>query len=44
MYVGWYNHVKRKYEEETKLCYIDTDSSTFYVKRYGTSKDVAEYV
>ena len=37
MYEFWYDYVKRKYGENPKLCYIDTDSliaSYGYCKRY----------
>ena len=28
----WYDYVKLKYSEKTKLCYMDTDSFTVYIK------------
>ena len=28
----WYDHVKPKCEENTKLCYMDTDSFIVYLK------------
>ena len=27
----WYNYVKPKYAEKTKLCYMDTDSFIVYI-------------
>ena len=32
MYKFWYDYVKRKYNEKAKLCYMDTDSFTVYIK------------
>ena len=30
MYEFWYDNVKTKYGEKTKLCYMDTDSFTVF--------------
>ena len=32
MYGFWYDHVKAKYGEKGKLCYMDTDSFIVYIK------------
>ena len=32
MYEFWYGYVKPKYDEKTKLCYMDTDSFIVYIK------------
>ena len=32
MYGLWYDYVKEKYSEKAKLCYMDTDSFTVYIK------------
>ena len=32
MYEGWYDYLKPKYGEQSKLCYMDTDSFIVYVK------------
>ena len=32
MYGFWSDYVKLKYDENAKLCYIDTDSFIVYVK------------
>ena len=37
-------NVKRKYSEEAKLCYMDTDSSIVYIKTDDTYKNIVEYV
>ena len=43
MYNFWYDYLKRKYGEKVKLCYIDTDSFTIYIKA-DIYKDIAEDV
>ena len=35
MYEFWYDYVKPKDREKTKLCYIDTDSFIVYIKANG---------
>ena len=37
----WYDHVKPKYGENSKLCYIDKDSFTVHVKIDDIYKDIA---
>ena len=37
-----YDYVKLKYGEKVKLCYMDTDSFTVYIKTDHIYKDVAE--
>ena len=32
MYEFWYDYVKPKYGENTKLCYMNTDSFIVYIK------------
>ena len=32
MYGFWYDCLKPKYEEKGKLCYMETDSFTVYIK------------
>ena len=34
MYKFWYDYIKPKYDEKTKLCYMDTDSFIFHIKPY----------
>ena len=43
MYEFWYDYVKPKFDEEAKLCYMDTDSLIVYIKR-DIYKDIAEEV
>ena len=44
MYEFWYDHVKLKYDEKAKLCYVDTESFIVYIKTNDIYKDIAEYV
>ena len=44
MYEFWYDYVKPKYGENTKVCYMDTASLIVYVKIDDISKDIAEDV
>ena len=41
MYEFWYDYVKPKYGENSKLCYMDTDSFIVYVKTDDIYKDIA---
>ena len=40
MYEFWYDSVKQKYGEKTKLCSMDTGSFIVYIKRYHIYEDV----
>ena len=42
MCVFWHGYVKPKYNEKTKLVYVDTDSFIVYIKTDGIYKDIAE--
>ena len=44
IYEFWYNYVKPKYGENTKLCYMDTGSFIVHVKTDDIYKDIAEDV
>ena len=44
MYEFWYDNVKLKYGENSKLCYMDTDSFIVHVKTDDSYKDIAEDV
>ena len=42
MYEFWYDYLKRKYVENVKLCYKDTDSFIVHVKTDDIYKDIAD--
>ena len=44
MYEFWYDYVKSKYMDNTRLCYMDTDSFAINVKTKDFYKDIAEDV
>ena len=44
MYEFQYDYVKPKYGENTKLCYMDTDSFVVHVEADDVFKDIAENV
>ena len=44
MYEFWYDYLKRKYGDNAKLCYMDTDSFIVHVKTDDIYKDIAEDV
>ena len=44
MYEFWYDYVKPNYDENAKLCYIDTDSFIVHVKTDDIYKYIAEDV
>ena len=44
MYKFLYDYVKPKYDENAKLCYMDTDSFIVHIKTDDTYKDIAEDV
>ena len=44
MYELWYDYVKPKYGENSKLCYMETDSFIVHVKTDDIYKDIAEHV
>ena len=44
IYDFWYNYVNPKYCEIAKLCYMDTDSFTVYIKTGDTYENIANYV
>ena len=41
-YEFWYDYVKPKYDENEKLCYMDTDSFIVHVKTDDIYKDIAD--
>ena len=44
MYEFWYDYMKRKYGDNVKLCYMDTDSFIIYIKTENFYKDIADDV
>ena len=44
MYGIWYDIVKEKYSEKAKMCFMNTDSFTVYIKTDDIYKDIAEDV
>ena len=44
MYKFWYEYLKPKYNENIRLCYMDTDSFIFYVKTEYFFEDIANNV
>ena len=44
MYDFWYNHVKTKYGDKTKLCYMDADNFIVYIKTEDIFLDIIENV
>ena len=44
MYEFWYDHIKPKYGNNVKLCYMDTDSFIMHIKTEDFYKDIADDV
>ena len=44
MYEFWYDYVKIKYQDKTRLCYMDTDSFVVNIKTKDFYKDMSQYV
>ena len=44
MYEFWYDYIKRKYQNNVKLCYMDTDSFIIHIKTVDFYKDIANDV
>ena len=41
IYEFWYNYIKPKYQNDAKLCYMDTGRSIIYIKRENVDEDIA---
>ena len=41
MYEFWYNYIKPKYQNNKKLCYMDTNSFIINIKTEEFFKDIA---
>ena len=44
MYELWYDYIKPKYDNDVKLCYMDTDSFVMNIKTEDLYKDIANDV
>ena len=44
MYEFWYDYMKSKYDNNVKLCYMDTDSFIMNIKTNGFYEDIASDV
>ena len=44
MYEFWYDYIKPKYQQNAKLCYMDTDSFLIHIKTEDVYKDIANDV
>ena len=44
MYEFWYDYMKPKYNNDAKLCYMDTDSFVMHIKTNDFYKDIASDV
>ena len=44
MYGFWYDYIKPKYGDRTKLCYTDTDSFVIYIKTEDLFEDISNNV
>ena len=44
MYEFWYDYMKPKYNNDVKLCYMDTDSFIMNIKTNDFYKDIADDV
>lgn len=42
MYDFWYNFIKRKYRDQAKLCYTDTDSLIIEIENEDVYADMIE--
>ena len=42
MYEFWYNYTKSKYQDNTKLCYMDRASSITHIKTEVVYVDIAD--
>ena len=44
MYEFWYDYVKPKYQDNARLCYMDTDSFIINIKAEDFYEDIADHV
>ena len=44
MYEFWYDYIKPKYQNNVKLCYMDTDSFIIHIKTEGFYENIVDDV
>ena len=44
MHELWYHYIKPKYQNNAKLCFIDTDSFVIHIKTEDFYKDITDDV
>ena len=44
IYVFWYDYIKPKYQNNAKLCYMDTDNFIIYIRTEDVYEDIADNV
>ena len=44
LYGFWYDYIKQKYQNNAKLCYMDTRSFIIYIKTEDIYEDIADDV
>ena len=44
MYEFWYDYINPKYQDDVRLCYMDTNSFIIYIKTEDVYEDVADDV
>ena len=44
MYEFWYDYIKPKYQDKSKLCYMDTGSFVIHIKTEDFYKNIANNV
>ena len=44
MYTFWYDYNKPKYQDNAKLCYMDTDNFIIHIKTEDVYEDIADDV
>ena len=44
MYEFWYDYIKTKYQDNSKLCYMDLDSFIIHIKTEDLYKDITNDV
>ena len=42
MYIFWYDYIKPKYQNNSKICYMDKDSFVLLIQSKGVYKDISD--